>query len=315
MKEPTGKIINIQKCSIHDGRGMRTTVFFKGCGFRCLWCANPESIRFQPEVALNPALCMGCGFCVKVCRSGAAIRREDGSLDFDRSKCTGCGACAAMCPTDARKLFGKEYTVDELFRVIQQDRHYFRHSGGGVTFSGGEALMQPEFLLAVSRKCREYRINVAIESCGCGDYEQFRPCLDYIDYIFYDLKHMDPERHRAITGQSNQRVLENLRQISAHGIEICVRTPVVPGWNDSEENIRATAEFIRDIPNVRRYELLAYHKLGVNKYRILGRAYPLDDVKEPEAAQLFQLVDAANEILLPVGKKCFYNQDNMADET
>lgn len=314
MSELTGKIFNVQKCSIHDGRGMRTTVFFKGCGFRCLWCANPESIRFQPEVALNPALCMGCGFCVRVCKTGAAQKQEDGSLSYDRSKCTGCGACTVMCPTDARKLFGKDYTVDELFKVILQDRHYFRHSGGGVTFSGGEALMQPDFLLALCQKCREYRINVTVESCGCGDYERFKPCLDYIDFFYYDLKHMDPDRHKAITGQTNERVLENLKRISNHGIEICIRTPVVPGWNDSTENIRATAAFIRDLPNVQRYELLAYHKLGINKYQILGRTYPLDDVTEPTPEHLFHLVDVANEILKPVGKRCFYNQNNMADE-
>ena len=155
---------------------------------------------------------------------------------------------------------------------------------------------------------------MAIESCGCGDYEKFKPCLDYIDYIFFDLKHMDPERHRAITGQGNQQILENLRKIDRHGIEICVRTPVVPGWNDSEENLRATAEFIAQLSSVKRYELLAYHKLGVNKYKILGLEYPLPDVVEPTAEHMFHLVDVANEILLPAGKKCFYNNSNMADE-
>ena len=174
--------------------------------------------------------------------------------------------------------------------------------------------MQPEFLLAVCKKCRQYRINVAIESCGCGDYEKFKPCLDYIDFIYFDLKQMDPEMHRKITGQTNERILANLEKISQHGIEICVRTPVVPGWNDSEENIRATAEFIKDLPNVKRYELLAYHKLGINKYKILDREYPLNDVEEPSTEHMFSLVDAANEVLLPVGKKCFYNNENMKDE-
>lgn len=314
MEELTGRIINIQKCSIHDGRGMRTTVFFKGCGLHCLWCANPESIHFYPEVSLNTAKCMGCGFCAKMCKSGAVTLDEDGSLHYDRKKCTGCGACARMCPTEARKLFGEDYTVDELFKKIYQDRYYFQHSGGGVTFSGGEALMQPEFLLAVCKKCRQYRINVAIESCGCGDYEKFKPCLDYIDFIYFDLKQMDPEMHRKITGQTNERILANLEKISQHGIEICVRTPVVPGWNDSEENIRATAEFIKDLPNVKRYELLAYHKLGINKYKILDREYPLNDVEELSTEHMFSLVDAANEVLLPVGKKCFYNNENMKDE-
>ncbi|MCC2255031.1 glycyl-radical enzyme activating protein [Ruminococcus sp. CLA-AA-H200] len=314
MEQLTGRIFNIQKCSIRDGRGMRTTVFFKGCGLKCLWCANPEGISFKPEVSLNPNNCMGCGFCLKKCPSQAVYLDDAGQMNFDRTKCTGCGTCAALCPTEARKLFGEEYTVDKLFHRIYQDRFYFEHSGGGVTFSGGEALMQPEFLCAISRKCREYKINVAIETCGCGDYEKFAPCLDYIDFIYFDIKHMDSGMHRKITGQGNEKILKNLELINEHGIEICIRTPVVPGWNDSDENIRATAEYISSLSSVRRYELLAYHKLGVNKYKILGRQYPLDDVVEPAEEHMLHLVDVANEVLLKAGKKCFYNKDNSADE-
>lgn len=314
MEELKGKIFNVQKCSIHDGRGMRTTVFFKGCGLHCLWCANPESIHFYPEVTLNTNKCMGCGFCARMCKNGAVSVEAGGSFKFDRKKCIGCGACAEMCPTDARRLFGKDYTVDELFKIIWQDHYYYRQSGGGVTFSGGEALMQPEFLCAIAKKCHEYHVNVAIEACGCGDYEKFKPCLDYIDFIYFDVKHMNPEMHKVITGQTNERILENLKNISRHGIEICVRTPVVPGYNDSVENIRATAKFISEIPNIMRYELLAYHKLGINKYKILDRPYPLDDIAEPSPEYMNMLADTANEILIPVGKKCFYNADNMKDE-
>ena len=314
MKELTGRIFNIQKCSIRDGRGMRTTVFLKGCGLRCLWCANPEGISFAPEISLNPVNCMGCGFCLKQCPSGAVSLDEKGVMKYDRLKCAACGLCAQLCPTEARKKFGQEYTVDELFRRIYQDHFYFEHSGGGVTFSGGEALMQPEFLLEVCRKCKDYKIHVAIETCGCGNYEKFAPCLDYIDFIYFDIKHMDSEMHRKITGQSNVHILENLKRISGHGKEICVRTPVVPGWNDSEENIRATAAFAAQCANVRRYELLAYHKLGINKYKILGRKYQLEDVEEPGKDHMLHLVDAANEVLLPIGKKCFYNSENSADE-
>nr|WP_305136628.1 glycyl-radical enzyme activating protein [uncultured Schaedlerella sp.] len=314
MSELTGRIFNIQKCSIRDGRGMRTTVFFKGCGLRCLWCANPEGISFAPEISLNPVNCMGCGFCLKKCPAGAIRLDDKGAMQYDRSKCNACGLCAQLCPTEARKQFGTEYTVEGLFRRIYQDRFYFEHSKGGVTFSGGEALMQPEFLLAVCKKCREYKIHVAIETCGCGNYERFAPCLDYIDFIYFDIKHMDEKMHQKITGQSNVHILENLKRISEHGNEICVRTPVVPGWNDSDENIRATAEFITLHGSIRRYELLAYHKLGINKYKILDRQYQLDDVEEPDIVHMRHLVDTANEILLPVGKKCFYNSENSADE-
>ena len=177
-----------------------------------------------------------------------------------------------MCPTEARKQFGQDYTVDELFRRIYQDRFYFEHSGGGVTFSGGETLMQPRFLYAIAKKCREYHINVAIETCGCGDYEAFAPCLDYIDFIYFDIKHMDSGMHQKITGRPNEEILENLKKISAHGNEICVRTPVVPGWNDSDENIRATAQFISTLPAVRRYEPVSYTHLKMPTERcvILG---------------------------------------------
>lgn len=314
MEALTGRIFNIQKCCNRDGRGMRTTVFFKGCGLRCLWCANPEGISFKPEITLNPVNCMGCGFCLKKCPNGAVFLDEEGAMQYDRAKCTSCGLCVQLCPTEARKQFGQDYTVDELFRRIYQDRFYFEHSGGGVTFSGGETLMQPRFLYAIAKKCREYHINVAIETCGCGDYEAFAPCLDYIDFIYFDIKHMDSGMHRKITGRPNEEILENLKKISAHGNEICVRTPVVPGWNDSDENIRTTAQFISTLPAVRRYELLAYHRLGINKYKILDIEYPLPDIEEPDTGHMLHLVEAANEILIPAGKKCFYNIDNSADE-
>lgn len=310
----SGRIFNIQKCSIRDGRGMRTSVFFKGCGLHCLWCANPEGISFDPEITLNPKNCIACSACLRNCPTGASCVDENGAPAYRREQCTSCGLCADFCPTEARKLNGQDYTVDQLFKRIYQDRFYFQHSGGGVTFTGGEALMQPEFLLAISKKCREYGINVAIETCGCGDYEKFAPCLDYIDFIYFDLKHMDSEQHLKWTGQRNEHILENLRRIDQHGNEIIVRTPVIPGINDSDENIRTTAQFILPLASVQKYELLAYHKLGINKYKLLGRPYPLEDVQEPAAEHMFHLVDAANEILAPAGKKCFYNLNNDHDE-
>lgn len=310
----TGRIFNIQKCSIRDGRGMRTSVFFKGCGLHCLWCANPEGISFEPEITLNPQNCIACNGCMRNCPTGASRLDENGAPVYQRDQCTSCGRCADLCPTEARKLNGQDYTVEQLFKRIYQDRFYFQHSGGGVTFTGGEALMQPEFLLAISKKCREYGVNVAIETCGCGDYEKFAPCLDYIDFIYFDLKHMDSEQHQKWTGQRNERILENLRRISQHGNEIIVRTPVIPGINDSEENIRETARFILPLASVQKYELLAYHKLGVNKYKLLGKPYLLEEIQEPTAEHMFHLVDVANEVLAPAGKKCFYNLNNDYDE-
>ena len=314
MEQITGRIFNIQKCSVRDGRGMRTTVFFKGCGLRCKWCANPEGISFLPEITLNPKNCMGCGGCVKHCPNGATFLDENGMMQFNREKCKACGNCSDWCPTEARKLNGKEYTIEEAFKPIWQDHYYYEMSGGGVTFSGGEAFMQPDFLLALCKKCKTYGINVAIETCGCGDFNKFSPCLDYIDFLYFDVKLMDSDEHYKWTGQHNETILENLKKISNHGNEIIVRTPVIPGINDSEDNIRKTAEFLVTVPTVQKYELLAYHKLGINKYKLLGKQYELDDVTEPTAGELFRLVDVANEVLIPHGKKCFYNKDNNYDE-
>ena len=314
MPGPKGRIFNIHTCSIRDGRGMRTTVFFKGCGLRCLWCANPESIEYANELSLNPALCIGCGLCARFCPEHAITGDGTGRIVKDPSLCISCGSCAEVCPTEARKYWGRDYTVEEAFRVIYQDHFYFRHSGGGVTFSGGEALLQAEFLLELCKKCREYHVNVAIETCGCGRYENFRECLDYTDFIYFDLKHMDSGEHRKITGKGNESILENLCRMNEHGKEICVRTPVVPGWNDSEENIRKTAEFIAPLENIQKYELLAYHRLGISKYKILGKPFLLEDVTEPASEHMLELVETANKILLPLGKKCFYNADNNADE-
>ncbi len=292
---------------------MRTTVFFKGCGMRCLWCANPESLSFRPVLTFNPSRCIGCGICLKLCRQGAIYLDDAGAMAFDRRQCTGCGDCADLCCSEARIRFGEEISVEELFRRISQDKYYYHHSGGGVTFSGGEPLLQSAFLTAVAKKCRDNGIHVAIETCGYADYESFQGCLDYLDFIYFDLKHMDSAKHQAITGQGNEKILENLKKIDRHNIEIHVRTPVVPGYNDSRENILATAAFCSGLANVTKYELLAYHKLGVNKYKLLGLDYALADISGPTEAEMDALKDAANTVLGPAGKACIYNKDNDLD--
>lgn len=302
-------IFNIQKCSVHDGIGLRTLVFFKGCRLRCPWCANPESQLYTKEIMEVRRKCIGCGACVKVCPH-AAITPGEEELTIDRSICDNCFKCTDVCYADSKQPVGKEMTTEELFKEINKDRMFYQQFGGGVTFSGGEPLTQPKELIAIAKKCKANRINVAIETCGFGNFEEFKEALHYIDEMFFDVKHIDPRIHRQLTGVGNEVILENLKQISTYGIPITIRTPVVPGYNDSEENIAGIATFIKDIPNIQGYELLPYHNLGESKYQSLGRDYELKDVKPPEDEDIIKLVKLANHILQSYGKPCFYTVKN-----
>lgn len=302
---PTGTIFNIQKCSIHDGPGIRTLVFFKGCPLRCKWCANPESQSFAPQIMNMYSRCVSCMMCIDVCEKKCIYRSDSGRYEINYSLCDGCGKCAEVCFAEARTLMGRKITVQELFEEIKKDQGFFNRSGGGVTFSGGEPLMQPEFLKEIAKLCKENGIKTAMESCGCGDIEKFGPAMKYIDFMYFDVKHMDPEIHKKLTGMSNEMILKNLKGINDMGTtEIVIRTPVIPGYNDSEDNIIATAEMLNDLNMVKGYELLAYHNLGENKYDALGRKYELHNVEKPSTEFMNRLVDKANSVLR--NKKCFY---------
>lgn len=301
-------IFDIQKCSIHDGNGLRTLVFFKGCPLRCKWCANPESQSYRAEIMEAPKNCIGCGACVKVCPAGAI--QVDNEMRIDREKCTSCFQCVDRCFSEAKYLVGKEYDVDGLYKEIEKDKIFYDIRGGGVTFSGGEPLTQPRFLTDIARRCHEEGVHVQIESCGYGEFEQFRSALPFIDAMFIDVKQMDPFVHRELTGVGNERILENIRKIDAFGIPITVRTPVVPGCNDSRENIVKTAEFIRSLEHAKGYELLPYHRFGVGKYKALGRDYLLPDIEPPSEETMLSLVREANAVLAGSGKCCYYTKDN-----
>ncbi|KUO73918.1 MAG: radical SAM protein [Clostridia bacterium BRH_c25] len=268
----TGRIFNIQRYSIHDGPGIRTTVFLKGCPLSCIWCHNPESQSFDPELMLYDKRCIGCGKCAEVCKHGALL---------DRSKCTSCGSCAEVCYSKARELAGKLMTVTEVIAQIEKDSIFYDESGGGVTFSGGEPLSQPEFLLELLKQCKKREYHTAVDTSGYGAAEMVKAVSSMTDLFLYDLKLMDDDKHISYTGVSNKQILENLKTISRLGNRIHIRIPLIPDINDDESNIKAAAEVIQSIPVIEQVNILPYHNIAVDKYTRLGKPSSLMDIPVP----------------------------------
>lgn len=302
----TGTIFNIQKCSIHDGSGIRTIIFLKGCPLRCVWCANPESQKFQFEVMCTDSRCIGCGACIRRCPNHAISAVPGGSPVIDREVCKGCFACTEICYAESKKICGKVVTVSEVVEEVIKDARIYKNSGGGITFSGGEPLQQPEFCYEVAKACREYGMEVGLETCGYADYERFAPLLSQLTSMFFDIKQIDAKKHQEITGAPLSVILDNLVKISAWGVPITVRTPIIPGYNDDMGNIRGIAEFIKQLPNIAGYELLAYHNLGEAKYQALGRQYALTGAETPSVERMRSFVQAAEEVLEESSIHCFY---------
>ena len=284
-----GTIFNIQKMSIHDGPGIRTTVFFKGCPLNCLWCSNPESQKVKKEVACFQSRCVTCGYCAEVCPKGL-IEAQPPFEITNREECDLCEICVKECCTNAKKVVGEDYTVDELLKEIMKDKSFYDSSGGGVTFSGGEPLMQSAFLKEILAACRENGVHTAIETTGMTDTDSLIETAALLDLIFYDVKHMDDETHRDITGVSNERIIANLAALAKAHDNIVVRIPVIPGINDSTENLRKTADYAASL-NIPSIELLPYHNLGEVKYGQLGREYALADTQKPSEEQMNALAD------------------------
>ena len=275
-------LFDIQRFSVHDGPGIRTLVFLKGCGLRCLWCSNPESQLSQPQLMLYPEKCIGCHRCLEACEFGAVFVDSE-QLLCNRQLCRACGKCADVCPAGARRLVGKHADVDYVIKEIEKDILFYRNSGGGVTFGGGEPALFPDFVRAVSIECQKRDINVAIETCGYAPWKNMKIIAEYVNLIMFDLKHMDADTHRKLCGHSNKLILNNLKKLyKIGGNEILMRMPIIPGLNDEEENIRNTAEFVLSLSSdIRSVELLPYHKFGVNKYERLGILYQIEEVKVP----------------------------------
>lgn len=267
-----GKILQIQRFSIHDGPGIRTTVFLKGCPLRCAWCHNPESWSPRTEVVYQRARCVGCGRCVGVCPRGV-LSLCDGKVRIDRAACDGCGRCADACPNDAWRVWGEERSADDVIGIVRKDRKYYEKSGGGVTFSGGEPLLQAAFIAEMAEKLCAEGIHTAVESALPVPWETIMPLLPYVRLWMVDVKHMDDARHRALTGVSVEPILANIRALSAAGAEVVIRVPVVPGESGSDANMNRLGAFLRDETNIRRVELLPLHKLAEHKYDSLDRPF------------------------------------------
>ena len=276
----SGRIFDVQRFSLHDGPGIRTVVFLKGCPLRCAWCANPESQRPDPQIAWFANLCAGCGRCAEACPRGA-ITMDDGRPRTDRRRCAACGECAAACSRGARRLLGRAATVDEVMAEARRDAPFFRRSGGGVTFSGGEPLAQPEFLIECLRRSRRWGYHTAVETCGQARWEDLAAVAELTDLFLYDLKQLDSARHEQLTGVGNELIVENLERLLDLDVEVTVRVPVVAGANDGRDSLDALAAFAAGHPGLRRLELLPGHALGAHKYAALDLAAPAVDRPEP----------------------------------
>ncbi|MGQ9682793.1 MAG: glycyl-radical enzyme activating protein [Anaerolineae bacterium] len=287
-----GLITNVQRFSIHDGPGIRTTVFFKGCPLRCFWCHNPETWVFAPEVQLYPARCLGCGACVERCSHGAQLLVE-GERRYLREQCVACGACVDTCYAEALVLCGRWWTPEALLAEVLKDRAFYEQSGGGVTLSGGEPLLQQEFVRAFLPLCKGAGLHTAIETSACAPWRELEALLPWLDLAMVDLKHMDAEAHRRATGASNRRILANLRRLAAAGLPLIVRTPVVPGVNDTVEAIAGIARFVAELPSLLYYELMPFHRLAEAKFRSLDLENRAEGLQPPAREQMEALVEVA----------------------
>lgn len=278
-----GVVFNIQRYSVHDGPGIRTTVFLKGCPLECAWCHNPEGISPRREMVVMEGRCMECGECRTVCPFGQELT-EDGPLPVSDTRCTLCGACVEVCPTGARQVVGREMTVSEVLAEIRKDRVFIEESGGGVSFSGGEPLMQPAFLAALLTDCRAEGLHTAVDTCGMVRTEELLKIAALTDLFLYDLKLMDDARHLQYTGVSNRVILENLRALGGVHSRIWVRVPLVPGVNDDRPSLESMAQFVAGVPGVRQVNVLPFHRTGLAKARRVGRTDQLEGVATPSAA-------------------------------
>lgn len=281
-----GIVFNIQKYSVQDGPGIRTIVFLKGCPLRCKWCSNPESGEMRTQIIFQKKLCLNCGNCIKACPAKAIKEDTKFGKIVAQKLCIRCESCVESCPSGALKQMGKKMTVNEVVAEVEKDNIFYRKTGGGVTLSGGEPFAQAEFAEELLKRLKENRIRTAVETSGYVPWEVYERCKDEVDLFLYDIKHMDANIHKAYTGVSNKRILENLRNLNECGKRVWIRIPLIPEVNMTWENIRETFLMAEKLACVERIELLPYHKYGVGKYEQLGMDYELKNTETPAEEQL-----------------------------
>jgi pyruvate formate lyase activating enzyme len=291
-----GLIFNIQRFSIHDGPGIRTLIFMKGCNLKCIWCCNPESQSTKKEIMVSKDRCIGCGSCISVCPTGAVE-------DFKkRNSCILCEKCIQVCPTLAREVMGISISIEEIMEEILKDSNFYYRSGGGITVTGGEPLMQPKFVSNLLEKCKEYGINTAIETCGYAQWDIFKTILEYVDLILFDIKHMNSKKHKQYTGVGNEMILQNLSNLAKFEKKIVIRVPVIPGYNDSIKNMNEISSFAKRL-KIKEIHLLPYHGLGENKYKRLKKNYRLEGIKSLSKDSIFtqKEVFLKNSFIVKIG--------------
>lgn len=287
----TGTIFDIKRFAVHDGDGIRTTVFLKGCPLRCRWCHNPEGLTMPFQLAYHAHKCVACGACQKTCPNGAHVV-ENGQHRFIRENCTACGACVSACPAEALKLYGQNVTVEELLPVLLEDREFYEQSGGGVTVSGGECLMQADFCVELLKKLKEEGIHTAVDTSGFVPRETLDKVVPYADIFLYDLKAIDEAVHIRCTERPNRQILENLLYLDSMGKKVEIRIPIVPGFNDGE--VPKIAEFLTQLKNLTRVRLLAYHDFAENKYKALDMENTMPKTQSPSTAEYKPLFSHLN---------------------
>ena len=296
-----GLIFNIMRFAVHDGPGIRTAVFFKGCPLRCAWCHNPESISPQSEIMLRPERCVHCGACVHACPQQGISASAVPLPVQDPARCTRCGACAEACPAEARALIGREASVGEAIAEVLRDRVFYEQSGGGVTFSGGEPTHQPDFLHALLAAAKGEGLHTVVDTCGHAPWVVFKRVAPLVDLFLFDIKIIDPEKHQRHVGVSNDLILENLERLAGNGAALRVRMPLIPGVNDAVEDASRLGQKLAALKRVPEVHLLPYHKSGAEKYARLGRTYGLSAMQAPEAAKV---EDIATELRRYVEEVC-----------